>query len=90
MFFIIEKSEETTFDFTQSSTTIVWLLTIYKMETQKIVNLLNETDNESSKFATRKWYVINDWNNTEHGEVNENDSSIKSEKKLLKQIFVII
>ena len=60
MFFIIEKSEETTFDFTQSSTTIVWLLTIYKMETQKIVNLLNETDNESSKFATRKWYVIND------------------------------
>ena len=30
------------------------------METQKIVNLLNETDNESSKFATRKWYVIND------------------------------
>ena len=60
MFFIIEKSEETTFDFTQSSTTIVWLLTIYKMETQKIVNLLMETDNESSKFATRKWYVIND------------------------------
>ena len=60
MFFIIEKSEETTFDFTQSSATIVWLLTIYKMETQKIVNLLNETDNESSKFATRKWYVIND------------------------------
>ena len=60
MFFIIEKSEETTFDFTQSSTTIVRLLTIYKMETQKIVNLLNETDNESSKFATRKWYVIND------------------------------
>ena len=30
------------------------------METQKIVNLLMETDNESSKFATRKWYVIND------------------------------
>ena len=60
MFFIIEKSEETTFEFTQSSTTIVWLLNIYKMETQKIVILLNETDNESSKFATRKWYVIND------------------------------
>ena len=28
------------------------------METQKIVNLLNGTDNENSKFATRKWYVI--------------------------------
>ena len=28
------------------------------METQKIVDLLNGTDNENSKFATRKWYVI--------------------------------
>ena len=27
------------------------------METQKIVNLLNDSDNKSSKFATRKWYV---------------------------------
>ena len=47
------------------------------METQKIVNLLNETDNESSRFATRKWYVINDQNNTKG---NENDLSIKFEK----------
>ena len=28
------------------------------METQKIVNLLNGSDNESSKFATKKWYII--------------------------------
>ena len=28
------------------------------MDTQKIVNLLNGTDNENSKFATRKWHVI--------------------------------
>ena len=28
------------------------------METQKIVNLLNDIDNENSKFATKKWYVI--------------------------------
>ena len=28
------------------------------METQKIVNLLNDSDNES-----RKWYIINDQNN---------------------------
>ena len=31
-----------------------------KMETQKIVNLLNGSDKESSKFATIKWYIIND------------------------------
>ena len=28
------------------------------METQKIVNLLNGSDNENSTFATKKWYVI--------------------------------
>ena len=30
------------------------------METQKIVNLLNDIDNGSSKFAATKWYVITD------------------------------
>ena len=30
------------------------------METQKIINLLNGSDNEDSKFATKKWYIIND------------------------------
>ena len=37
------------------------------METQKIVNLLNDSDNASPKFATRKWYVFNDQNNRQYG-----------------------
>ena len=28
------------------------------METLKIVNLLNSSENEYSKFGTKKWYVI--------------------------------
>ena len=28
------------------------------METQKIINVLNNSENEYSKFATKKWYVI--------------------------------
>ena len=28
------------------------------METQKIVNLLNVSDNEHSKFCNKKWYII--------------------------------
>ena len=28
------------------------------METQKIVNLLNGSDNKYAKFSTKKWYVI--------------------------------
>ena len=54
------------------------------METQKIVNLLDATDNESSELATRKWYVINDQNNAEYDEGNENDSSINVETKIIK------
>ena len=30
---------------------------------QKIVNPLNDSNNECSKFATRKWYIINEQNN---------------------------
>ena len=44
------------------------------METRKIVNLLNGTDSESSKFSKRKRYVINDQNNADYGDGNENDS----------------
>ena len=54
MFFIIEESEETTFEFSQNAATVVWFWLRIKMETQKIANLLGHTDNESSKFATRK------------------------------------
>ena len=60
------------------------------METQKILNLLDVTDNASSKFETRMWYVINDQNNTKYGEGNENDSALNLKQKLLNQIIVII
>ena len=33
------------------------------METQKIVNLLNGSDNENSKFATKEWYIIDSESN---------------------------
>ena len=54
------------------------------METQKIVNLLNDSDYESSKFATRKWYIINDQNKGQYGRGNKNDSTIKFETKVIK------
>ena len=60
------------------------------METQKIVNLLSDSKELNLKFATRKWYIINDQNNGQYGEGNENDSTIKFEKKSLNQYFVII
>ena len=54
------------------------------METQKIVNLLNDSNNESSKFLTRKWYIINEQNNGQYGKGNQNDSPIKFETKVIK------
>ena len=47
-------------------------------------NLLNGSDNESSKFAARKWYIINDQNNGEYGNGDENGSTIKFETKVIK------
>ena len=54
------------------------------METQKIVNLLNDSEKLNSKFATRKWYIINDQNNEQYGIGNDNDSTIKFETKVIK------
>ena len=54
------------------------------METQKIANLLNDFDDESSKFATTKWCIINDQNNGQYSRGNENDPAIKFETKLIK------
>ena len=40
------------------------------METQKIVNLLNGSDNDHSKLATKKWYIIDSESN---GNYSRND-----------------
>ena len=40
------------------------------METQKIVNSLNGSDNDNSKFATKKWYIIDSEPN---GNYSQND-----------------
>ena len=40
------------------------------METQKILNLLNSSENECSKFAIKKWYVID--SETKGGYSHEN------------------
>ena len=84
IFFIIDKLEETTFEFSQNAVTVVWFWLSIKLETQNIANLLCDADNESSKFSTRKWYVTNDQNNRDYGEGNEGSTTIKFEIKVIK------
>ena len=58
------------------------------MENQKIVNLLNKSDTNSRHFATKKWYIINDENNTNYGVDKEtganNPDTIKYDTRVLK------
>ena len=58
---------------------ILWVS--YKMETQKIINLLNDSSNEESKFATKKWYVID--SQTTKGKYKQGDT-IKFETETIK------
>ena len=51
------------------------------METQKIINLLNYSSNEESKFATKKWYVID--SQTTEGKYKQGDA-IKFETETIK------
>ena len=51
------------------------------METQNIINLLNDSSNEESKFATKKWYVID--SQTTKGKYKQGDT-IKFETETIK------
>ena len=51
------------------------------METQKIINFLNDSSNEESKFATKKWYVID--SQTTKGKYKQGDT-IKFETETIK------
>ena len=58
------------------------------MENQKIINLLNKIDTDSKHCATKKWYIVNDENNTNYG-VNKNTGAdtpdtIKYDTRVLK------
>ena len=58
------------------------------MENQKIINLLDKDDTNSKHFATKKWHIINDENNTNYG-VNkdigaDNPDTIKCDTRVVK------
>ena len=55
------------------------------MENQKIINLLDSNDNDPQKFATKRWYIINDQNTGNNAYGNgEDGTTIKFETKVIK------
>ena len=64
------------------------------MEDQKVINLLDKEDTNSRHFVTKKWYIINDKNNTNYG-VNKdtglnNPDTINCDTRVLKPNCVIV
>ena len=64
------------------------------METQKIINLLNDSSNEESKFATKKWYFID--SQTTKGKYKQGDTinfeteTIKSSLCDYSGVFILV
>ena len=88
MFLIIEKSEETTLKFSQNFVTIIQI-----METQNIVNLLNDSKNENSKFATKNWYIIDSEVKGKYLPVNEVNfltSSLESNLCYYSDAYILV
>ena len=55
------------------------------MESGKIINLLDSNHNELQKFATKRWYIINDQNTGNNAYGNgEDGTTIKFETKVIK------
>ena len=82
VFIIIEKKENTILKCSQNFANV-----LYK-DNQKIINLLNKDDIDSKHFATKKWYRVNDENNTNYG-VNkdtgaDNPDTIKHNTSVVK------
>ena len=79
IFFIVEEKETTGLTFLQNSLSIV-----SKMESQKIINLLNHKDDDDPRFETRKWYIVNDHNNGNYSRGDNVLSNVKLDTEIVR------
>ena len=56
------------------------------MECLKIINLLNNTPNQLTKFRTKNWVEVND----DPRETYNTNSQIKFKTSMLRSVYVII
>ena len=55
-----------------------------KMESQKIINLLDHKDEDDPRFETKSWYIVNDNNNGNYGLGDDVHSIIKFNTEIVK------
>ena len=58
------------------------------MDSQKIINLLEQRHDDDLKFQIKQWYIINDQNNGQYGKGYRNDSTIKFGTEIVKSFLV--
>ena len=61
------------------------------MESQKIIKLLEQSDDDDDdklKFQTKKWHIINDQNDGQHGKGDQNDTTVKFSTETVKSFLV--
>ena len=60
------------------------------MEPQKNINLLDHKDEDEPRFETRKWYIVNDYNNGNYSRGDDVQSIVKFNTEIVKLFCVII
>ena len=54
------------------------------MESQKIINLLDHKDEDNPRFETRKWYIVNDYNNGNYSQGDDVRSIVKFDTEIVR------
>ena len=54
------------------------------MESQKIINLLDNKDEDDPRFETRKWYIVNDHNNGTFSQGDDVQYIVKFNTEIVK------
>ena len=57
------------------------------MESQKIINFLNDRDEDDPRFETRKWYIVNHHNNGNYSKGDDVQSIVKFNTEIVKPVL---
>ena len=57
------------------------------MESQKIINLLDNKDEDDPRFETKKWYIVNDNNIGKYGQGDDVYSVVKFNREIVNPFW---
>ena len=57
------------------------------MESQKIINHLDQKDGDNPRFETRKWYIVNNHNNGNYSQGDDVRSIVKFDTEIVRTLL---